>query len=299
MIEDLSQVIAQNINSVGDAVIKWVELHLISIILIIIFAFISKKILTTVTVKLLSKTIRPDMYPTETDRKKRLATLDSLMTAVVKVTVWIVATVMIISEIGINTAPLLASAGIIGIALGFGAQSLVNDFVSGIFIIIENQYRVGDVVEIAGASGTVEEVGIRTTVLRDLNGYVHHIPHGFIDVTTNQTIGYNRINEEIVVGFDSNIDKVEQIINKVGLSIATDPKYEKSIKEPFKFTSVKGYAVNGIIIGILGKTKPGEQWKVRTEMYKRLKKEFDKAKIEVTNIPVGVDGKPIKRKKKV
>lgn len=285
MTEELSQVIANNIVNISDVVTAWMKAHLINILLIIALAFIAKKILTVVIVKLLSKTIRPDMYPTETDRKKRLATLDSLMTAVVKISVWVVATVMIISELGINTAPLLASAGIIGIALGFGAQSLVKDFVSGFFIILENQYRVGDVVELAGAVGTVEDVGLRTTVLRDINGYVHHVPHGFIEITTNQTIGYNRINEDIVVGFDSNIDKVEQIINKVGLSIATDPDFEKDIKEPFKFTSVKGYAVNGLIVGIMGKTKPGKQWGIRTEMYKRLKKEFDKAKIEVTNIP--------------
>ncbi len=296
MIEELSQVIANNIVNISDLVTVWMKAHLINILLIIALAFVAKKVLTIVIVKLLSKTIRPDMYPTETDRKKRLATLDSLMTAVVKIGVWIVATIMIISEIGINTAPLLASAGIIGIALGFGAQSLVKDFVSGFFIILENQYRVGDVVELAGATGTVEDVGLRTTVLRDINGYVHHVPHGFIDVTTNQTIGYNRINEDIVVGFESNMDKVEQIIDKVGLEIANDPLFEKDIKEPFKFTSVKGYAVNGLVVGIMGKTKPGKQWGIRTEMYKRLKKEFDKARIEVSNIPViPTTGKPKKK----
>ncbi len=297
MIEDLSQVIANNVISFGESVSLWMRAHFLNIVLIIIFAFIAKRLLTIITVKLLSKTIRPDMYPTESDRKKRLATLDALMTAVIKVAVWIVAILMIITEIGINTAPLLASAGIVGIALGFGAQSLIKDFVSGIFIISENQYRVGDVIEIAGANGTVENVGIRTTVLRDMSGYVHHVPNGLIDVTTNKTIDYNRINEELVVGFGSDISKVEKIINKAGQDIARDPKFEKVIREPFAFSSVKGYAVNGLIIGILGKTKPGEQWGVRTEMYKRLQKEFDKANIEVTNIPpVGVGAKPVKKK---
>ncbi|MFO0920821.1 MAG: mechanosensitive ion channel family protein [Candidatus Saccharimonadales bacterium] len=297
MIEDLSQVIANNVISFGESVSLWMRAHFLNIVLIIIFAFIAKRLLTIITVKLLSKTIRPDMYPTESDRKKRLATLDALMTAVIKVAVWIIAILMIITEIGINTAPLLASAGIVGIALGFGAQSLIKDFVSGIFIISENQYRVGDVIEIAGANGTVENVGIRTTVLRDMSGYVHHVPNGLIDVTTNKTIGYNRINEELVVSFGSDISKVEKIINKTGQDIARDPKFEKAIREPFAFSSVKGYAVNGLIIGILGKTKPGEQWGVRTEMYKRLQKEFNKANIEVTNIPpVGVGTKPAKKK---
>lgn len=297
MIQETSQTIADKIVIFGDQASAWMALHLINIIVIIIFALIAQHALSAFTVKLLSKTIRPDMYPTETDRKKRLATLRSLMTAVVKFGVWLVAFVMIISEIGINTAPLLASAGIIGVALGFGAQSLVKDFVSGIFIIIENQYRVGDVVEIAGANGTVEDVTIRTTVLRDLSGFVHHVPNGLIQVTTNKTIGFSRINEEIVVGFDTDIERVEHIINHVGEEIAASPEFEKLIKEPLKFSSVKGYAVNGLIIGILGTTKPGEQWKVRTEMYKRLKKAFDKAGIEVTNIPVGLAAQPAKKKK--
>ncbi len=297
MIQETSQTIADKIVVFGDQASAWIALHLINIIVIVIFAFIAQHALSAFTVKLLSKTIRPDMYPTETDRKKRLATLRSLMTAVVKFGVWLVAFVMIISEIGINTAPLLASAGIIGVALGFGAQSLVKDFVSGIFIIIENQYRVGDVVEIAGANGTVEDVTIRTTVLRDLSGFVHHVPNGLIQVTTNKTIGFSRINEEIVVGFDADIERVEHIINHVGEEIAASPDFEKLIKEPLKFSSVKGYAVNGLIIGILGKTKPGEQWKVRTEMYKRLKKAFDKAGIEVTNTPIGVAAQPTKKKK--
>ncbi len=298
MIEESSQIIADGVINFGEAAGIWIDQHLVNIILIIIFAIIARRALTSVTVKLLSKTIRTDMYPTETDRKKRLTTLRELMTAVIKIGVWLVAFMMIITEIGINTAPLLASAGIIGIALGFGAQSLVKDFVSGIFIIIENQYRVGDVIEIAGANGTVESVGMRTTVLRDLSGYVHHVPNGLIEVTTNKTIGYNRINEEIVVGFDSDIERVEHIINHVGEEIAALPDFEKVIKEPFKFSSVKGYAVNGLIIGILGKTKAGEQWRVRTEMYKRLKKAFDKAGIEVTNIPTGGFAAPTSKKLK-
>ncbi len=297
MIEQSSQTAADTILSIGNQMSKWVELHLANIVLIVIFAVIARHVLTAITVKLLSKTIRPDMYPTKVDREKRLATLRSLMTAIVKVGVWLIAFIMIISEMGINTAPLLASAGIIGIALGFGAQSLVKDFVSGIFIIIENQYRVGDVVEIAGTNGTVEDVTIRTTVLRDLSGFVHHVPNGLIEVTTNKTIGYSRINEEIVVGFDSDIERVEHIINHVGEEIAANVDFHKLIIEPLKFSSVKGYAVNGMIIGILGKTKPGEQWKVRTEMYKHLKKAFDKAGIEVTNIPVGFPQASQKKKK--
>lgn len=297
MIQEATQKTADLVTALGNFLSTWVELHLINIIIIIVVAIISRRALTTIMVKLLSKTIRVDMYPTETDRKKRLKTLNELMTAVVRVAVWTIAIMTIANEAGIDTGPLLASAGILGLALSFGAQSLVKDFTTGIFIIMENQYRVGDIVDIGGVSGTVEHVTMRTTVLRDLNGYVHHVPNGLIEVSTNKTVGYSRINEEIVVDFESDIDRVEHIINHVGEEMAALPQYQKIIQEPPAFSSVKGYAVNGLRVGILGKTKPGEQWAVRTDMYKRLKKAFDKAGIEITNIPAGGVVQNSKKKK--
>lgn len=296
MIQELTQKTVDIILAIGETVDVWVKLHLVNVIVIIIVAVITRRALTAITVKFLSKTIRVDMYPSETDRKKRLKTLNELMTAVVRVGVWTVAILTIANEMGINTGPLLASAGILGLALSFGAQSLVKDFTTGIFIILENQYRVGDVVDIGGVTGTVEHVTMRTTILRDLNGYVHHVPNGLIEVSTNKTVGYSRINEEIVVGFDSDMDRVEHIINHVGEEMAALPEYKKIIQEPPAFSSVKGYAVNGLRVGILGKTKPGEQWAVRTDMYKRLKKAFDKANIEITNIPVGAAPQQSKKK---
>lgn len=299
MIQEITQKTVDIILAIGDSIDIWVKLHLVNVIVIIIVAIIARRVLTGITVRFLAKTIRVDMYPTETDRKKRLKTLNELMTAIVRVGVWTVAILTIANEMGINTGPLLASAGILGLALSFGAQSLVKDFTTGIFIIIENQYRVGDVVDIGGVTGTVEHVTMRTTILRDLNGYVHHVPNGLVEVSTNKTVGYSRINEEIVVSFDSDMDRVEHIINHVGEEMAALPEYKKIIQEPPVFSSVKGYAVNGLRVGILGKTKPGEQWAVRTDMYKRLKKAFDKAGIEISNIPVGATTtQPTKNKKK-
>ncbi len=285
MIEEISRVIAENIVSFGELIGQWLDEHLVNVLVIVLVAWIIKRVGSRLVHQLLKGTVRPDLYPTKTDRDKRLKTLDGLISAVVKFAVFVVAAFMIIGEINPGyTAALFAGAGLITVAIGFGAQSLVKDFVSGIFIIVENQYRVGDVVTIAGASGTVEEVTIRTTVLRDLDGNAHHVPNGLIEVTTNKTIGFSRINEEIVVGFDADVDRVEHIINHVGEEISALTEFEKKIKEPIHFASVKGYAINGLRIGILGKTNPGDQWKIRTEMYKRLKREFDKAKIEVTSM---------------
>ncbi|MCA9333047.1 mechanosensitive ion channel family protein [Candidatus Saccharibacteria bacterium] len=294
MLEDIATSLAQIIVSIGESVGTWLDQHLVNVIVIIIMAVVARRLLTIVTVKLLSKTIRPDMYPTTTDRKKRLDTLNSLMTAVVKVTVWVIAIMMIISEVGVNTAPLLASAGIIGVALGFGAQSLVKDFVSGIFIILENQYRVGDVVSIAGVDGAVEAVTIRTTVLRSFDGNVHHIPNGTIDLTTNKTQDYAGINLRMAVAYDTDIERLEHIINHVGEEMASDPDFQKMIKEKPTFLRISDFLDSSVEVLISGTVVAGNQWDVKGELRKRLKKAFDKNGIEIP-FPQVVVNKPKKK----
>ncbi len=293
MIEDLSQVIARNIVSFGEAVGTWIDLHMISILVIIGFTLVARRILTAISVKLLSKTIRPDMYPTETDRKKRLKTLDSLVTGVVKVAVWVIAAMMIITELGVNTAPLLASAGIVGVALGFGAQSLVKDFVTGFFIILENQYRVGDVVTLSDVDGTVEDVTMRITILRDFEGHVHYIPNGQINVSTNKTQDYSSVFLKIGVAYDTDIDRLEHVINHVGEELAADADYKKNIKEVPKFSRITEFNDSSIEVLINGKVAAGKQWDVNGELRKRLKKAFDKNNIEIP-FPQVVVNKPKK-----
>lgn len=281
MIENIATNLANLIVNFGKSAGAWLDAHLVNILVIIVLAIIARRLLTVLTVKLLSKTIRTDMYPTKLDRKKRLDTLRSLMTAIVKVAVWLVAILMIISEIGINTGPLLASAGIVGIAFGFGAQSLVKDFVSGIFIILENQYRVGDVVELASISGVVEAVTIRTTVLRDMEGNVHHIPNGTIGPTTNKTQDYAKLFLKISVAYDTDIERLEHVINHVGEELATDPDFEKKIKKAPQFLRISEFVNNAIEVVINGEVSPGSQWEVSGEMRKRLKKAFEKNDIEI------------------
>lgn len=299
MVENISQGLANAIVELADLVGAWFSEHIVNIIAIVIGCWFVYKFGAKLIARILKHTIRADLYPTKNDREKRIRTLNTLIGASTKVAAFVLGIFLIVGEINPSyTAALFASAGLITVALGFGAQGLIRDFMSGIFIITENQYRVGDVVEIGGVAGTVEDVTVRTTVLRDLNGYVHHVPNGFIDVSTNKTIGYSRINEDMVLGFDSDIDRVEHIVNHVGKEMAADVKFKNLILEAPEFASVKGYAVNGMIVNILGKTEAGEQWAVRTEMYRRLKKAFDKAGIEVTNLPVGLTATPGKPKKK-
>jgi small-conductance mechanosensitive channel len=165
MVEEIATNIAKKLDQMGDVVGDWLSENLVPILLILVFTYILRRVLTVLIGRSLHRTIRRDLYPTEKDRKKRIDTLNELVSAIVRVGAWFVAALMIINQLGIDTAPLMASAGVVGIALGFGAQSLIKDFVTGIFIISENQYRIGDVVRIGTQDGTVEAITIRTTIL--------------------------------------------------------------------------------------------------------------------------------------
>jgi small conductance mechanosensitive channel len=165
----------------------------------------------------------------------------------------------------------LASAGVLGIALGFGAQKLINDLVSGIFIISENQYRVGDQVEIEGIAGIVEAITIRTTILRDLSGALHHIPNGSIVVTTNKSMGFGVLNLDITVTTDTDITKLEHIINHVGERLASDPAFKDDIVEAPHFERVTDFTGNGTTVKVLAKTLTGRQLAVKSRFFTDLK----------------------------
>ena len=201
-----------------------------------------------------------------------------------RIAVYIVAAIFIIGEINPSyTTALFTSAGLIGLGVGVGAQSLIKDLVNGIFIITENQYRVGDIIEIAGVSGVVEALSIRTTTLRDLDGQLHHVPNGIITTTTNMTIGYSLINEDIVVDFQTDMHQLEHIINHVGEELAASPEFKLIVVEAPHFERIDKFGDTGMVVKILGKTTPSEQWHVKGELYKRLQAAFKKADITVAH----------------
>lgn len=286
MLEQVGQRISDSWSEVWAVMAQWFVEHALNIVVILVLGWIARILLTKLVRNIVKQTVRHDLFPTEADRKKRLQTLDGLVGTVVKIIVWVVVTVMLINELGINTGPLIASAGIIGIVVGFGAQTLIKDFTSGLFIIAENQYRVGDTIEINDITGVVEEITIRTTVLRDINGYLHHIPNGSIEVTTNMTMDYAKLHENITVDTDTDIELLEHVINHVGEQLASQPDMHKLIIEPPQFVRVTGFNNEGLAIKIIGKTKPGDQWKVQGEFYKQLKKAFEKHGIKVPHQPL-------------
>jgi moderate conductance mechanosensitive channel len=260
----------------------WLSDHGFEIITIVLVSGLIELYGTKAITQIFHHTVRADLYPTKIDRKKRLETLDSLIGAILRVGVVIVAGIMIISELGVNTGPLVASAGVLGVALGFGAQSMIRDLTNGIFIIVDNQYRVGDIVELNNVEGRVEAITIRTTVLRDAAGNVHHVPNGNITVTTNKTMSFSGMDEEIVFDKDADIDKIKTAIDKVGKSMAEDPDWQAKIIRPPHFERIVGFSENGgIRVTVLAKTAPSGAWKVKTEFYKRLIAELRKAKIKL------------------
>lgn len=258
--------------------------HLIPVALIILGGFIVWQFSINIVTNLIRKTMRPDKYKSRREEKLREETLISISNAAIKVGVVIVGIMLILSELGVDIGPLLAGAGIAGVALGFGAQSMVKDYLSGMLIILENQYRVGDVIRINNEdriSGVVERITVRQTVLRDLDGMVHHVPNGEIIIATNMTMEYSSVNLDVGVGYDTDFEKLEKIVNEVGTELMKDKDWREKITEAPKFERVDDFADSAIVIKILGKTQPMEQWAVTGELRKRLKNAFDKNGIEI------------------
>lgn len=217
----------------------------------------------------------------EEEIKKKVDTLSGVFVNASQVIIIFMAVFMLLSEIGLNIAPLLAGAGVAGLAIGFGAQSLIKDILNGLFIIMENQYSIGDVVKIADISGLVEDISLRRTVLRDLDGIVHSVPNGEIRVSSNFTREWSRVNLNISVGYGEDLDRVISVINKVGNELSKDPAWAPLILKPPQALRVDNLGDSGIEIKILGDTKPIEQWNVMGELRKRLKRAFDEEGIEI------------------
>lgn len=224
------------------------------------------------------------------DVKKRQDTLISILDVLWRIIVISTALVALFKLFfpHIDLTPLIASAGIIGVAVGFGAQTIVRDFLGGMFIITENQYRVGDIVELEGvsgstpAAGTVERIGVRSTVLRDPSGNVHYVPNGNISHVINKTMDYSNVRFTVSVQPDTDIDHLMGIINQVGDRLTNSEKWSKKIMEAPHFLSLGSFNDIALEVNIGGKTQPSEQWAVTSEMKKRLLKEFQKQHIELS-----------------
>ncbi|MFH1374768.1 MAG: mechanosensitive ion channel family protein [bacterium] len=215
------------------------------------------------------------------EARKRADTLGSLLRYVLLVAISLTAFVMILGELGLEIGPILAAAGVVGLALGFGSQHLVQDIISGFFILLDDEIRVGDYVTTAGKGGVVERVNLRMTVLRDFSGNVHYIRNGQIDIVTNMTKDYSRYVFEIGVAYREDVDEVAEVIKQVDEELRNDENYGPLILEPIEIMGLDQFADSALIIKARTKTKPIKQWKVAREFNRRLKKAFDERDIEI------------------
>jgi len=263
-----------------DTVVNWLVEHGTRILIILVVGFVLWFVLKKALPPMLRRIIKTD-GESKNAIEKRTKTLLAIFMNTGRILIVLVAVLMVLSEVGISIGPVLAGFGIAGIAVGFGAQYLIRDLIAGIFIILENQYRVGDVARIADTTGVVEEINLRKTVLRDLDGIVHHVPNGEIRTASNYTRKFSRVNLNISVAYDTDLDHAISIINRVGQELADDEQWRKLIITPPTVLRVNNLGDSGIDIKILGDVKPLQQWAIMGELRLRLKKAFDAENIEI------------------
>lgn len=219
--------------------------------------------------------------PSRIEREKRVETLSRVLRLTVDIAIWAVAIIMALREIGYDVGPLIAGAGVVGLAIGFGAQNLVRDVISGLFLLLENQVRVGDVAVINGQGGLVEEVNLRTIVLRDLEGMVHVFPNGAITALSNRTRDYSSYVFDIGVAYKEDTDRVSDLIRQVSAEMERDEKLKPLMLEPIEVLGVDKFADSAVIIKARVKTAVGQQWKIGREANRRIKKLFDAEGVEI------------------
>jgi small-conductance mechanosensitive channel len=213
--------------------------------------------------------------------RKRMDTLDQLGSNVIRFFVIVIAGIMVLDLLGLDVGPAIAGLGVVGIAVGFGAQSLVRDYLNGALILVENQFSKGDVVSVAGVTGTVEDFSLRRTTLRDLDGIVHTVPNGEIHVASNRTRTWARINQNVMVAFGTDIDKAIEVVDAVGKEMLADPVWKRRILEPPRVERVESIDEMGITLKILGSVRASEQWAASGEFRKRLLAAFAANGIEI------------------
>jgi small-conductance mechanosensitive channel len=271
-------------NDLVSQTVTWLISTLPSLLIIAILAFILLKV-----ANLFLRRIKPIMLKhmgsgsdlDSRELEKRLDTLLGILRSIIKVIIWVMVGMLVLRKIGIDIAPIIAGAGIVGLAVGFGAQELVRDLIAGFFMLLENQIREGDVAIVNGTGGLVEHVGMRTIVLRDLSGVVHVFQNGKVNTLSNMTKNWSGMVFDIGVAYKEDTDKVAEVIQQVAEELRADPDFRDKILEPIEIFGVDGFGDSAVIMKARFKTVPIEQWAVGREYRRRLKKAFDEQGIEI------------------
>ena len=213
--------------------------------------------------------------------QKRTETLGGILVAIARVFVWGIAVILVLGELGLNLAPLIAGAGIVGIALGFGAQKIVGDFLSGMFMIAEDQFGVGDIIDLGEATGTVERITLRTTVLRDIYGTVWHVPNGEVQRVGNMSQEWSKALLDVRVAYNTDTDAAAEVLLATANEMSHDPQWADAFLDDPELLGVEMLAADEVTIRISVRTPPAEQFKVQRELNRRFKQALDSAGIEI------------------
>lgn len=261
----------------------WAEAHTqntLRIVLILVLAWLIHRLLRSIIKRI--ERISDDGDPhTTTELEKRAQTIGRILRQASSVLIGSVTAMLVLAEFGVDLKPILAGAGILGLAVGFGAQTLVKDVITGFFILLENQIRVDDTITAAGCTGVVEAVNLRTTVLRDYDGTTHIIPNSSITVVTNATRDWSRALLDVGVAYKEDTDRCVLVLREVGASIEKDPLFARKLLGSFEYPGVVKLGDSAVVLRVLVKTQAHDGPVVLRELRRRVKKAFDKADIEI------------------
>lgn len=209
---------------------------------------------------------------------RKARTLEALLKSILRYTIYFLVAVSIIDALGVPTSSIIASAGIVGLAVGFGAQNLVRDVLTGFFILFEDQFSVGDYIETAGVAGVVEEVGLRVTKLRDFSGVLHIVPNGAVDKVTNHSRGHMRAMVDVSVAYEEDPEAVRRVLDSVAAEMAHD---NPDVVEGPRVLGISEFSESGVVFRVFAQTRPMQQWEVERELRRRIKLAFDRENIEI------------------
>ncbi len=264
----------------SDPVALWaLTKTMLRILLIVVLAGILMKISSKLIIKL--KMHLRERAIEDAEELKRIDTVGRVFRYIATIVIGIIAIVEILHQLGISIAPILAAAGVVGLAIGFGAQSLIKDYFNGFFILLENQIRQGDVVDAGGKAGLVEEVTLRYIRMREYSGNVHYVPNGSITTVTNMSRGFAQAVIDVGVAYRENVDEVIKVMKAVGEDLRTDDEYQFKILDHMEVAGVDQLGDSSVTIRCRFKVMPLEQWGVRREYLKRIKAAFDQHGIEI------------------
>lgn len=261
---------------------NWLDQHAARLVLILLLLLLAHWLFRRVLTGMFSRAIARAAAMHNEDRaalERRAHAFSATLNWALGLLLVFVGAGLVLAEFGLNVSALIAGVGVVGIALGLGAQTLVKDVINGLFILLEDQYAVGDVVNVGGVSGQVIELTPRRTVLRDLDGNVHIIPNSAITVATNMTNGFSRINLDIAIAYEEDVDRVIKVVNEVGRELARE-RPEDVIAEP-QVLRIDSLGSNSVVLKVVGDVKVFKQWELTGELRLRLKNRFDEEGIEI------------------